>query len=540
MRHKRRGIWQTIAWAEYLSRTCGIASGLERLGLRPGEVLSVVSESRPEWLYADMAIQALGLMSHAVHPTCTPKLLVRQLSRAGTRVAFVEHAAQAACLVAASSMLPRLRLVVVFEDRGLRQLQDPRVVGLTAFAPPADDAGRAALSDRIASGRGNDLSVLSPSAGQSGEPRMAAFSHASILRQAGVLRDELGLQNADRALCFAPLAQLTERLVATAAPLSCNVLVHFPESPATVANDLREVEPDWVHAPPRFWEKMKARTESAALRSAPRARRLYERSVEGRGAGWLGFAARRQLRRTLGLGRVQHAFSGGAPVSAALGAWYHAIGVRLQDMYESVETCGPVVLRPGMARVDAGGQLHVRAPVLMAGHWHEDALQPVRPDDDGWLPTGDFAVVDADGRPRVLGRHVDRFITSAGDWVSPAAVEAMLQSSSFVAAAWLVRSPEGRCACLLSLEEDCVLTYAQRNGIPFTDFSSLAAHPEIHALVQAQIDDLNNTLPAPQHIASFGLLPSDLGDEVLTAALWIRRDVAAARFADRLEALLAA
>ena len=160
---------------------------------------------------------------------------------------------------------------------------------------------------------------------------------------------------------------------------------------------------------------------------------------------------------------------------------------------------------------------------------------------DGAISAIDFRpFAYADGRPRVLGRHVDRFITSAGDWVSPAAVEAMLQSSSFVAAAWLVRSPEGRCACLLSLEEDCVLTYAQRNVIPFTDFSSLAAHPEIHALVQAQIDDLNNTLPAPQHIASFGLLPSDLGDEVLTAALWIRRDVAAARFADRLEALLAA
>jgi long-chain acyl-CoA synthetase len=540
MRHKRRGIWQAIAWSEYLSRTCGIASGLERLGLQPGEVLSVVSESRPEWLYADMAIQALGLMSHAVHPTCTPTLLVRQLLRAGTRVAFVEHAAQAACLVAASSMLPRLRLVVVFEDRGLRQLEDPRVVSLTAFAPPADNAGLAALSQRIGTGRGVDLSVLSPSAGQSGEPRMAAFSHATILRQSDVLLDQLGLRDANRVLCFAPLAQLTERLVATAVPLSCDVLVHFPESPATVPNDLREVEPDWVHAPPRFWEKMKARTESAALRSAPRARRLFELSMEGQGAGWLRSAARRQLRRTLGLGRVHRAFSGGAPVSAALGAWYLAIGVQLEDMYESVETCGPLVLGPETARVDASGQLHVRPPATLAGHWHDDALQPVRRDDRGWLPTGDIAAVDAGGRFSVLGRDADRFITSAGDWVSPAAVEAVLQTSSFIAAAWLVRTAQGRCACLLSLEEDCVLTYAQRQGIPFTDYSSLAARPEIHALVQAQIDNLNNALPASRRIASFGLLPSDLDDEVLTAALRIRRDVAAARFAQRLEELLAA
>lgn len=537
MRHKRRGIWQSIGWGEYLSRTCGVALGLERLGLGPGEVVSLVSESRPEWLYADMAIQALGLMSHAVHPTCPADQLVRQLARAGTRVAFVEHATQAASLLAASSVLPRLSLVVVFEDRGLRLLDDPRVLGLPSFAAPADDAGRAAFAERIAAGIGDDLAVLSPSAGQSGEPRIAAFSHASILRQAGLLHGGLGLQDGDRVLCFAPLAHLTDRLVATAAPLLNEVLVHFPESPATVANDLREVEPDWVHAPPRFWEKMKARTDSAALRSAPRARRLYERSMEGQSAGWLRSAARRKLRRSLGLGRVHHAFSGGAPVAAALADWYRALGVRLHDLYESAESCGPLVLKPDTARVDARGQLHVRAPLLLAGHWQDGALQPVQTDEDGWLPTGDIAARDAEGRLHVTGRDADRFTTSAGDLVSPAAVEAALQASSFIAAAWLIRTSAGQCACLLCLEEDSVLTFAQREGIPFTDFASLAAHPEIRALVQREIDALNGALPPSQRIASFGLLPGSLDDEVLTSALRIHRPVAARRFADRVEAL---
>ena len=123
---------------------------------------------------------------------------------------------------------------------------------------------------RIAAGQGGDTAFLAGTAGTTGTPRLAAFSQAAAMRQGAAMQVALGTRDGDRSLCFVPLASAAERILAAVLPVLGHGLVHFPESPATVANDLREVEPHWVHAPPRFWEKLQARTESAALLTAPR------------------------------------------------------------------------------------------------------------------------------------------------------------------------------------------------------------------------------------------------------------------------------
>ncbi|HET7838050.1 MAG TPA: AMP-binding protein, partial [Variovorax sp.] len=122
MRHKRRGIWRAVTWSEFFAQSRAIGLALDRLGLVPGEVVSIISESRPEWLHADMAAQAMGFVSHGVYPTCSARRVGRQLADAGSRVAFVENAAQAAKVLASAARPPRLARVVAFDERGVREL----------------------------------------------------------------------------------------------------------------------------------------------------------------------------------------------------------------------------------------------------------------------------------------------------------------------------------------------------------------------------------------------------------------------------------
>jgi len=542
MRHKRRGIWQPVAWSEYLASARAIGLALDRLGLAPGDVVSVVSESRPEWLFVDMAVQSMGFVSHAVYPTCSARRIGSHLALAGTRVAFVEDAEQAAKLLASAERLPRLARVVAFEERGLRELDDPRVVGLGAFMAMHEASSDPLFEQRIAAGQGGDIGFLVGTAGSTGAPRIAAFTQAAALRQAAQMRAALGVGAGDRILCFVPLANAAERMLASVLPLVGDCLVHFPESPATVGNDLREVEPHWVHAPPRFWEKLQARTESAALRSAPGAQRLYRRSVDGQAAGWLQRAARWQVRRTLGLSRVRQVFSAGAAASAALARWYQGIGVPMVDLYESAETCGPCPLLPATARVGQDGELQLKPAALTAGYWRDGSLQPAPLTPDGWLHTGDLALREPGGGWRVVGRLADSFATASGARVAPGAMEAALQASAFIASAMLVGAQRGHCACLVSLEEESVLTYAQSRGIPFTDYGNLVLRPEVQALVQSEIDRLNASLAEGHRIRRFGLLPGALSvhDEEMTPALRIHRRLAERRFAEQIEALYSA
>ena len=436
--------------------------------------------------------------------------------------------------------------MVVFEERGLRELHDPRVIGFGAFIAVSETRPEPLFEQRIAAGQGGDIGFLVSTAGSTGTPRIAAITQATALRQAAEMRATLGAQDGDRILCFVPMANAAERMFAAVLPVLGDCLVHFPESPATVGNDLREVEPHWVHAPPRFWERLQARTESAALRSAPRARRLYRRSVEDTGSGtatgWLQRAARLQVRRSLGLARARQVFSGGAAAAASLARWYQAIGVPMVDLYESAETCGPCLLLPSMARIAGDGELQLKPVAITAGYWHEGELQPPASTHDGWLHTGDLAVSDAAGALRVVGRLSESFATASGERVAPGAMEAALQASAFIAGAVLVGAQRSHCACLVSLEEESVLTYAQSQGIPFTDYANLVLRPEVNALVKAEIDRLNASLAEGRRIRSFSVLQRALSvhDEEMTPALRIHRRRAERSFSEQIEALYSA
>jgi long-chain acyl-CoA synthetase len=348
LREKRRGIWRSISWHDYHDAVLRIATGLERAGLRRGEVVSIVSESRPEWLYVDMAAQALGCISHGAYPTCPPHRVVHQLALAGARVVFVDNADQAVKILEEGQLLPALERIVVFDARGLGALNDAQVVGLNAFVgeQTIPDADRQRLERWVGEARSGDVAFLASTAGSSGTPRLAAIDHDAALRRAVSMQNAVDVRAGDRVLCFVPLANVAERMFSAVLPLLLECEVHFPESPATVANDLREVQPDWVHAPPRFWEKLRARTESIAMVASPLSRRLYRDCINAASSGWLTSLSRRHILRSMGLAQARCGYSGGAPVAPSLQRWFDAIGMPLADVYESAETCGPALLQP--------------------------------------------------------------------------------------------------------------------------------------------------------------------------------------------------
>ena len=538
LRQKRRGLWTTLSWADWYARSRALGLALAARGLQQGEVVSLLADNRVEWLVADLAVQAVGGIAHGLYPSSSAAELARVLAAAGTRVLVVDGAAQLGKWLEVRAQCPSLQLVVVMDPRGLRDFADPQVIGLAALMAEGEAlaAGDAAVFERaIDAGAAEQPAMLLSSAGSTGPAGSSLVRQRGVLQQMRTAPRWLEIDAGERSLSLVSLAHPGERMLAIGAPLATGCIVHFPESRATLLNDLREVAPQLVFATPRFWRQLQQRIELAMRGSIPLARRAYGRALAQRG-GWLGRAALHNLRRSLGLQHIRMAISGGAALDDAQVDWYAALEVPLFDGYGMAQTagfCSVTRLHRTQAaqghgaplRLDERGQVLVRGAGLLAEAWGQDPGHGAARDAEGWFATGDHGRQDADGRVRILGR--------LGEGAAPGIAERALRQSGFIADALVFDdcdASDGQCGfgvAIVALDEERIGHHAQEHQLAFTDPASLARHPAIVACVAAEVEAVNQRLPAAQQVRAFRIIERWLSDEdeELAPTLQLRRHV---------------
>jgi long-subunit acyl-CoA synthetase (AMP-forming) len=332
MRHKRRGVWTAWDFNRLTLEAEHFAFALRRLGVAPGSVVSILSESRPEWLAADLGTQLAGCVSHGVHPTWSAAATLHVLELARSEVVIVENAAQLRKLepkLAAEC----LRRVVLLDERDVAGSAGCTVVSWASFAgfgsEFAREHGPSLRAHRVSA---DDTAWLqeSPAHPQAHPLRPVTQSQAleSIAAAASIARTHRG----QSVLSFAPLAHAGERALVYAA-LAAGTVVHFAEQPATVLNDLQDVQPHWVHAPARFWEKQMSRIEAQAFLAPRWARSALRKMLAGLEPRGLSRLTARNIRRRLGLVRSPFVISSGGRCSPEVLGWYAALGVRVEEAY---------------------------------------------------------------------------------------------------------------------------------------------------------------------------------------------------------------
>jgi len=554
LRHKDRGIWQGLRWNDYFGEARAIGLALAEAGLDRGDVVSILSDNRPQWLVADMAAQAMGYVSHGIYPCSTPSQVRHALSEAGSRVVIVENADQLVKVLAARDACPQLRHIVVIESRGLRRFADPQVSSYDAWRErgmAAASRDPALFDQRIDAGTGEQIAYLASTAGSTGAPRLVAVRQAAFVRELRTPRKWLQLHSGDRSLSIVSLAQHGERLLATKAMLMHECLLHFPENAATVFNDMLEVAPHVLYAPPRFFEKLQGLTELFMQEAVPVARAAYAGSLSAARASWWQRRTRERIRGALGLANVRAALASGASCPAQVADWFEAIGIPLLDCYSLAEagfckvtpvgreSAAPLPLDTGAhLKLASDGEILVRGANLHCGYWVRGDICSTPTDADGWLRTGDLGHLDEHGRVRLLGRVGTRVVGAHGEPISPEIAEDAFRLSAYVADAIVVRSDDGRLAALLALDEERIRSYAQQHRLPFTDYASLLRLPEIEALIAAQVEIANGRLSEVHRVRSIRIIPRAIrsGDEELTPAMRLNRRVVARRYAELLEA----
>ena len=458
------------------SIACAISSlGLSSLGVGAGDRVVIMSESRPEWLTADLAILTLGAVTVPVYATLTPAQARYIIQDAGARVAFVSTAEQLEKLQRVRHELPSLEAIVSFEPP---PTPSPSVLTLDARGRARARAADGGVGRRPRSSatrareiRPDQLATIIYTSGTTGEPKGVMLSHRNLISNLLAGHTIVPVNEDDVSLSFLPLSHSFERLVSYVY-LAHGVTIVFAESMETVGRDLPIVRPTVMTGVPRVYEKFQARIlERGQALPQPR-RTLFHWGVKvgaraGARAGGAGgsvggvLGARDRAGRPAGLledsrerrraaalpGLGQRAAAGRTSPSSS-----HGIGLPITEGYGLTETSPIVTANPMDAprlgtvgkpipgvevRIAEDGEILVRGPNVMMGYYNkpEDTAAVLK---DGWFHTGDIGALDAEGYLRITDRKKDLLVTSGGKKIAPQPIEAVLKRSPLVAEAVLL------------------------------------------------------------------------------------------------------
>jgi len=562
MREKRRGRWHELSWGDYADQVARAAHGLRELGVEPGDRVAIHGENRPEWVIADLAVQGIGAISVGVYPTSPAAEVEYLLAHSESVVLIAEDEEQLDKALAVRDRLPALRRIVLIDPRNVRGLDDPMVMtweALVAEGTLDDYAGAVGALEA------NDTAVIVYTSGTTGPPKGAMLTHANLTWAADTFRSALGTGPGDEALSYLPLCHVAERLGSLINGLGSGYVVNFGEGGESFAQDLRDVQPTVFAAVPRVWEKMLATVEikmadaSLLKRAAYRAAMRWGRDLAPkRMQGSLGPADRaraaaanalalRALRDKLGLGRVERAVCGAAPIAPQVLEYFWALGIPVYEIYGQTENTAVCTFMPfddvrigtvgrpleGVeVRIAGDGEILTRSPAVFAGYFKDDDATAATVDRDGWLRTGDVGEIDDHGHLTITDRKKDVIITAGGKNVSPSEIENRLKVSPYVREAMVVGDRRKYLVALIGIEADTVSDWAARRGLAFTTYGDLSRKEEVRGLIGAWVEQVNGDLAQVETIKRFALLEKELDHEdgELTATLKVKRRALEQRF----------
>lgn len=540
LRRKDRGIWKPVTWGDLAQRMNAAAAALHAAGIGSGDVVAILSDTNPAWATLDLGIQAAGAIAAGINPADPPAEVARLLRETGARLLFVEGEAMLDKALEARGDCPALTRIVIMDMKGLRDLADPGCESLDAFLARAGSAAPPGVTlDPDAP------AVLIPTSGTAGPARAVALSHRNIQAAIAAAAGPLDVRSADERLAFLPMCHVIERVLGLYLSLCVGAISNYVEGVDTVPENLQELQPTVLIAPPRFWRRLHARIDAASAAATPVQRWLLRRTLaaglaRSRGTAsaidrsFLGIGRRPILapvRRSLGLGRLRRAVFAFGGVAEAVSDWLHAVGIETAELYGQTEAGGFGFLVSQAAsddvRLAGDGEIQVRGTRVALGYRQGDALAPLATA-DGWLCTGD-AGEGRGGRLAPAGR------LSEGRDI--AAVEAALRSSPYISDAVAVPAGGGF-AALVMIDPDTVEPWAQRHKVPFTGFASLVRAEEVKALVAETVRSASRS--GAGAIRAFRLIEQryEPGDNELSPVFAPRRALLRERHGDLIAAML--
>lgn len=578
--------WRSASYRAVRERILKLGAFLRSRGVMPGDRVAIVSNTRPEWLEADLAILSIGGVVVSVYQSLTAHDIGYILFDSGATVVFAENQEQVDKIVKllaepcaipahedrpASEVRTTVRLVIAFEAVA----PNPLVVGWEGvIAETPTPAGPPQAMDTIARGV---LATLVYTSGTTGPPKGVMQTHGNHLsnirqvHQAEMFRDDFTL------FLFLPLAHSFAKLIGyigflTPATLRFPAIIDRTSSradPTSISRDIREAQADVLPVVPRLLEKIEEGVMNRTLaggigrvlgRAIAAAKVVFRAKQERRVAPLatrlvyrVTAPLRRKVRRTLFGDRFRYAISGGAKLPVETAEFFAALGVEVLEGYGLTETCvatnvnrtgrakigsvGPVVAKDLEVRIEPDGEISFRGPNVTSGYYKRPTATKAAWDDEGWFHTGDLGSIDHDGFLSIVGRKKEIIVTAGGKKIPPEGIEQKLKASRYISQAVLMGEGKPYCVALVTLNPPEVRAHFASLGVAFG--GELHADERVRALVWRDVSGVNATLASFESVKKIHILPEEMTIEngLLTPTFKVKRKAVANRYLAEYEAL---
>jgi long-subunit acyl-CoA synthetase (AMP-forming) len=554
-------------WAQLRERVDALAGGLAALGMRRGDTVALLLNTRPEFAVCDLAVMMAGGTPFSIYMQYTPNQIRFVASDAGARILITEQALLAGALEARKA-LPELEHVIVVDGDA-----PEGVLALEEVAAPGSGLDADAMATEIGP---DDLITLIYTSGTTGPPKGVQITHRNVIAALSAIEVLIDFPREGRVISWLPSAHVAERVAHHYIPIVYGLQVTCCPNARDILSYLPEVRPSWFFAVPRIWEKLKAGLEAMAASQPSETRRRTEGALrdalekvrlEQRGEEVPAELAARVaeadreifagLRSMLGLDQVKAINVGAAPTPVEVLEFFHAIGLPLAELWGMSETCGAGAINPpgrikigtvgpptpGVEiRLDGDGEVLVRGDVVMVGYRNLPDQTAEALTGDGWLRTGDIGALDDDGYLTIVDRKKEIIINAAGKNMAPANIESALKAASpLIGQACAIGDGRSYNTALLVLDSDFAPAWAAQHDLPDASLEALARDERMRAAVQEGVDAANAKLARVEQIKKFTIVEGDWlpGGDELTPTMKLKRKPIDRKYADAIEAMYA-
>ena len=549
LRRRVDGAWLDVTAQAFADEVSAVAKGFIAAGLESGDRIAVMSKTRYEWTLLDFAGFTAGVAVVPIYETSSAEQVEWILSDSGARAAIVETDTHVNIVESIRHSTPALA--------NLWQIEDDAITTLVALGKDISDEE---VTKRRQSVTLDDLASIIYTSGTTGRPKGCQLLHRNFVNEFSELQTVLQsfFNEQTSTLLFLPIAHVFGRVIEIGALHAGCTLGHTADVKNLLA-DLGGFKPTFVLAVPRVFEKVYNTAKQNAHGSGKgkifdRAEAVaiaYSEATQGDGKAGVLLSLQHtifdklvysRLRAALG-GNCVAAVSGGAPLGSRLGNFFRGCGVTIYEGYGLTETTAgmtvntPDALRVGTVGRPVGGvtvgiaddgEVLCSSPIVFAGYWQNAAATSDAIDADGWFHTGDIGELDADGYLRITGRKKELIVTAGGKNVAPAVLEDRVRGHWLVSQCLVVGDAQPFIAALITIDPDSWPQWLAQHDKPAdTPISAMVDDPQLHAELQAAIDDANKAVSKAESIRKFTVLGHDWTEEggQLTPSLKLKRNV---------------
>jgi long-chain acyl-CoA synthetase len=570
IQRKVNDVYKGITYDELKEETDAFAFGLSALGLKKGDCVALISENRPEWVYADFAMQMLGIINVPLYPSLTSDSIEYILNDSESKAIIVSTGLQLNKVHKVLKNCKHLKDIIILNDHDdvgsvdnlytFRQIQEK---GETIKKSNPDLLRKS--SSEI---KEDDICTIIYTSGTTGEPKGVILTHKNIISNVNAALDIFPITKDDVFLSFLPLCHIFERMAGYYTAFAAGCTIYYAESIEKVATNLQEAKPTLMTSVPRLFERIHSRIIKNVESQPPKKQKIFYWAVnvgknyvtaKKKGSVPVALSLKhkladklvfKKLRERTG-GRLRFFISGGAALSKELGEFFEAVGIQIVEGYGLTES-SPVITAnrpddykfgtvgkplPGVeVKIAPDGEILARGPNIMQGYYKKKK-ETEETIVNGWLHTGDIGIFDPEGYLMITDRKKHLFKTSAGKYIAPSHIENIFLTSKYIDQFVLIGDKRMFLSALIVPDYEALKEYADAHKIAYKDEAELTSNEQIYRLIEDDMAKLQKQLANYERVRKFALLdkPFTIETGEITPSLKIKRKVVEEKYGELIE-----